>query len=256
MRLGLEKKVFIVSGSSRGIGKGIAKILLEEGACVVLTGREEKSLKATFREFSSLFKGRLLEQAGDLNTTSTLKKLRQKVLKKWGRINGLVANAGGVKPVKELFISDSDFKWYFQANFELARRFVTYFIEDIKETKGAIVFISSIAGLEDVGAPLAYSAAKAALGVYAKGLSRRLAFEGIRVNTVAPGNILFAGGNWDKKQKANPEAVKKMLKEKVALRCFGSPEDIGNIVAFLLSERAGFITGSCFVVDGGQTLKM
>ena len=70
---------------------------------------------------------------------------------------------------------------------------------------------------------------------------------------VSPGNIIFPGGNWDKKQKSNPNEIKKMLERNVPLGTFGTPEDIGNIVAFLVSKRASFITGANFVVDGGQT---
>ena len=70
---------------------------------------------------------------------------------------------------------------------------------------------------------------------------------------VSPGNILFPGGNWDKKQKSDPDYIRKMLQEKVPLEMFGSPEDIGNVVAFLLSSKASFITGANIVVDGGQT---
>ena len=73
---------------------------------------------------------------------------------------------------------------------------------------------------------------------------------------VSPGNIHFPSGNWDKKKKSNPDDVKKMLAEKVPLKMFGKPEDIGNIVAFLLSPRARFITGANIVVDGGQTIGM
>ena len=89
--------------------------------------------------------------------------------------------------------------------------------------------------------------------MYAKSLSRKLSSEGIRVNTVSPGNIIFPEGNWDRKQKKDPVGIQKMLDEHVPLKSFGKPEDIGNIVSFLLSNRAKFITGSCFVVDGGQS---
>ena len=116
-----------------------------------------------------------------------------------------------------------------------------------------MTIISSIAGIEDIGAPLPYSASKAALTMYSKGLAKKLAGDSIRVNTVAPGNITFPNGNWERRQKVDPKAVQKLLDEEVPQKRFGAPEDIGNMVAFLASEKAGFITGGCFVVDGGQT---
>lgn len=92
--------------------------------------------------------------------------------------------------------------------------------------------------------------------MYAKGLSRKLANDGIRVNTIAPGNILFPGGNWEKKYEGNPDTINKMIDEKVPLKKFGKPSDIGQVSAFLLPEKANFITGSCIVVDGGQSSKL
>ena len=86
-----------------------------------------------------------------------------------------------------------------------------------------------------------------------KVLLKRLGEHGVRVNTVAPGNIMFNGGNWEKRMKSHPEEVKNMINEKVALKTFGDPSDIGSITAFLLSNKAKFITGATFVVDGGQT---
>jgi 3-oxoacyl-[acyl-carrier protein] reductase len=253
MKLDLVDKIYIVSGSSRGIGKGICQVLLEEGASVVLNGRDEASLKQTNEEFCGEYPNRSIYVAGDINEKVTLEKTRSRVLDQWSRIDGIIANAGAVKPVPEWDIEESDWQWYFKANFEIAFRFITHFIPDLKVSKGNIVIISSIAGVEEIGAPLPYSSSKAALSMYAKGLAAKLAAESIRVNTVAPGNILFPGGNWDLKSKNNPEDIQKMLKDKVPLQSFGDPDDIGNMVAYLLSSKAKFITGSCFVVDGGQT---
>jgi 3-oxoacyl-[acyl-carrier protein] reductase len=253
MNLELTDKVFIISGASRGIGKGIADVLLQENANVAITGLDPEEVHDTYKEFNEKYPGKIIECGGDLNEKSTLLLLETSVRNKWGRIDGLVANAGAVKPVASWEIPDADWEWYFEANFKLAVRFVTHFIPYLKETRGAIVFIGSIAGLEDIGAPLPYSVSKTALTMYAKGLARKLAPDSIRVNTIAPGNIIFPGGNWDNKRKANPEGIEKMLKEKVPLKRFGTPHDIGNLAAVLVSDKAGFITGSCIVIDGGQT---
>jgi 3-oxoacyl-[acyl-carrier protein] reductase len=107
--------------------------------------------------------------------------------------------------------------------------------------------------LESLGAPIPYGAAKAALEHYAKDLSHRVGRHGVRVNTVAPGNILFPGGTWQRKLEANPAGVTAMISAEVPLARFGAPEEIGAAVAFLASDRAAFITGACVVADGGQT---
>lgn len=100
---------------------------------------------------------------------------------------------------------------------------------------------------------MTYSAAKAALDAAVNGLSRPFAAEGIRINGVAPGNILFPGGTWDRKQSENPEAVAAMLARDVPQGVLGRPEDVADAVVFLASARAAFITGAVLVVDGGQT---
>jgi 3-oxoacyl-[acyl-carrier protein] reductase len=251
--LELKDCVCIVSGSSRGIGRGIARVLLEEGAKVVLTGRGEESLDAASAELGDQFPGRVLSHAGDLNADDTLDTLLDRVVGEWGGVNGIVANAGAVRPVPEWQVAEEDWRWYFEANFAVAVRFATHFVPRLVDSGGSVVFIGSIAGVEDIGAPLPYSASKMAVAMYSKALARKLAPVGVRVNTVAPGNVVFPGGNWDKKQQADPQAIAGLLEEKVPLNRFGTPEEIGHAVAFLLSGKAAFITGSCLVVDGGQT---
>jgi len=257
MNLELSGKNYIVSGSSRGIGAGIAEVLLQEGASVIITGRNQVDVANTCSALNIQFPGKVFGHAGDLNDAIVLSELRKKIENNWEVLDGIIANAGAVKPVKDWEISEEDWNWYFISNFNIAVKLVTEFIPYLKRSnRASIVFISSIAGVEEMGAPLPYSASKAALIMYAKGLSRKLANDGIRVNTIAPGNILFPGGNWDKKYEVNPEAINKMINEKVPLKQFGKPSDIGNISAFLLSEKASFITGSCIVLDGGQSSKL
>ena len=253
MNFDLKGKVVFITGSTRGIGLGIAKILLEEDCNVIINGRNQDHLNEIKFDLERRYSGNILSVSGDVNEAAIIKKVKEKALDRWGHLDGIVANAGAVKQIHEWDISDKEWNWYFKKNFSVAYDVIQPLIPLLTNSQGSIVTIGSIAGLEDVGAPLPYSAAKAALMTYTKSLSRKLAKKKIRVNMVSPGNILFPEGNWDKKQKKDPDKIQKMLEERVPLKMFGSPEDIGNAVAFLLSSKARFITGANFVVDGGQT---
>ena len=116
--------------------------------------------------------------------------------------------------------------------------------------------VASIAGLESSSAPLPYSAAKAALLNYGKNLARQLGPFNVRVNSVAPGNILFPGGSWERHLAERRDEVLKLIEAEVPLRRFGRPDEIADLIVYLSSERAAFITGSCIIADGGQTRGM
>jgi 3-oxoacyl-[acyl-carrier protein] reductase len=121
---------------------------------------------------------------------------------------------------------------------------------------GSILFIGSIVGVEATAAPLPYSAAKAALANYSKNLSRAVAEYGIRVNCLAPGNVLFPGGSWERHLNERREEVEDMISREVPQKRFGTPEEIAEFAAYLVSPRAGFATGGCYVIDGGQTRRI
>jgi len=253
MNLGFTDKVYLVSGSSRGIGKGIAAGLLEEGARVVLTGRDLETLETTRGELAAVGEERVIAVQGDLNRDDTLSSVEQRALQRWGRIDGVVANAGAVKPVEPWQIPDEDWEWYFEANFKISYRFVARFIPHLIKSRGSVVFIGSIAGIEEIGAPLPYSTAKAAVSMYAKGLARTLAGDGVRVNVINPGNVYFEGGNWDRRMREDPDTTRRLIEQRVPMNGFASPEDIAAATLFLLSDKAKFVTGSSLTVDGGQT---
>jgi 3-oxoacyl-[acyl-carrier protein] reductase len=115
-----------------------------------------------------------------------------------------------------------------------------------------VLCISSICGVQALGCPLGYAAAKAALNSFVQNAARPLAKHGIRVNALAPGNIIFPGSVWEEKSKHSPQAVAEMLQREVALNRLGQAEEVADFAAFLVSPRANFATGAVFVLDGGQ----
>ena len=255
MNLNLYNKTFLISGSSRGIGLKIAESLLNEGANTIITGRSKKLVKKQFNKLYPKYGFKVAYVNGDIKNNLVLKKIRNIVKKRWEKLDGIVANAGSVKQNVSSFCSEKDFYWNQKNNFITAFKLVNYFLDDIKKNKGSIVFISSIASLKDLGAPLGYVSSKLSLNYYSKFLANELAKYNVRVNNIVPGNIYFKGGNWDKKIKKNPKKVKKMIKNQVPLRRFGKPEEIANLTTFLLSSKSSFMTGAEIVIDGGQIIK-
>ena len=120
------------------------------------------------------------------------------------------------------------------------------------DSKGTIVCISSICGNAALGAPITYSVSKAALNAYVLNIARPLASAGIRINSIAPGNIYFKDGVWDNKLAEDENSIQEMLQSQVAMNRMGTPEEVADLACYLVSPKASFITGRTFVVDGGQ----
>jgi 3-oxoacyl-[acyl-carrier protein] reductase len=255
MDLSLKNRVALVAGSSRGIGRAIAAELLAEGSKVCVSGRDAASLDSTCQEFARQFSAdRIMKLSADFTDPEAAKQAVTKIAERWGALQMLVANLGSGKGTPGWDLEETEWDRLFNVNFRASVALAQAAIPAITEAGGgSIVFISSICGIEATPAPLPYSAAKAALNSYSKNLSRVVAEKKIRVNCVAPGNVLFPGGTWEKHLAQRREQVMNMIETQVPLRRFGDPAEIAALVAFLCSDRAAFITGSCYVADGGQT---
>jgi 3-oxoacyl-[acyl-carrier protein] reductase len=256
MNLDFENQVVFVAGSSRGIGKAIAATLLTEGASVVLTGRDEASLNAAQSELAKpTTSRRILAILGDFTDAATIANAFTRTVEHFGRIDHLIANLGTGSGKPGWDQPDEEWQRLFELNFFASTRLTQAVLPYLLANPdgGSILYISSIVAIEATPAPLPYSAAKAALVNYSKNLARQLGPKKIRVNTVAPGNIYFPGGSWERHINNRREAVESMLQTEVPLQRFGTPEEIASLAAYLCSPQAAFATGGCFVMDGGQT---
>lgn len=248
MDLELSGKVALVTGSSAGIGLAIAQTLAAEGATVVLNGRDARRLAdaAAMVPGASAF-------AADVRAPEACQALVREVLDRHGRFDILVCNVGSGASVLPGRETPDEWRRVLDVNLYATTQMVWAATEALVSTRGSIVCISSICGIEALGCPVAYAAAKAALESFVRNAARPLGKRGVRINSVAPGNILFPGSVWERKLGENRSAVESMLEREVALRCFGRPEDIARLVAYLASPVAAFVTGATCVIDGGQT---
>jgi 3-oxoacyl-[acyl-carrier protein] reductase len=254
MDLDLKDRVALVAGSSRGIGRAIAARLLDEGARVCLTGRDASALEdcvAGLRR--SHPEERMLAIPGDFTEEATIQASLAAIGAEWGGLDILIANLGSGSGKPGWAQSEAEWRRVFELNFWASVRLAQGAMPELIRRAGCIVFVASIVGLEMTAAPLPYSAAKAALINYSKNLAKTVAGDGVRVNAVAPGNILFPGGSWERHLAERREQVEQYIAENVPQKRFGAPEEIAALVAFLCSSAAAFSTGACYVMDGGQT---
>jgi 3-oxoacyl-[acyl-carrier protein] reductase len=256
MNLNIQNKYFLVTGASRGIGRAIAESLLSEGANVGLVARGQVQLEQTVDELRQQFEEeRVVGWPIDCAEKFSLLELRQQITRLWAHLDGVIVNVGDGRSVPDAIPDAEQWSQVWQTNFETALNTARVFLPLLQESRGNLLFISSIAGLEAIGAPVDYSTAKTAVIAFAKNLARKVALE-VRVNVIAPGNVHFPGSSWEEKIETDSKNIEQMLQDKVPMKRFGTPQEIADAATFLCSARASFITGSVMVVDGGQTVSL
>jgi 3-oxoacyl-[acyl-carrier protein] reductase len=252
VELGLKGKVAIVTGASRGIGRSIALGLAAEGCRLGICARGAERLEQTAEECRAAG-AEVLALPVDATDASALEQFVEAVGQRYGQIDILVNNVGGGG--KDGFQETTDEDWAGAFDLTLwpairASRLAVPWME--RQGGGAIVMISSIFGREWGGRP-AYNVVKAAENALSKSMARQLAPKGIRVNAVAPGSIIFPGGSWQRRVDETPERMAEFVKQELPLGRFGRPEEVANVVTFLVSEAASLMLGACVNVDGGQS---
>ncbi len=253
MDLGITDKVALVTGGSRGLGRHAALALAREGVQVAICARTEETLQATVQELQALG-GRAIGIVADITDPEAAAHLHQQTVAELGPVDILVNNVGGSRGRHPIETTEEQYREAFDLNLFGALRLIQAVTPQMQQRRwGRIINIASIYGRE-FGGGASYMAAKAALIALSKHLALTLASDGVLVNSVAPGSIAFPGGGWQRFQDQQPpEVVQEFIKHNLPMGRFGWPEPIGDIVAFLASERASFITGACINVDGGQS---
>lgn len=253
MDLQLTDRIALVAGSSRGIGKAIASALLREGCRVCISGRNRVALDLACTEFQSGFRDKVIAIESDLTQIQAIDAALNTVVRTWGPPDILVANIGTGSGKPGWRNDESEWERLFNLNFFASIRLAQSVIPLMQSHGGSILFVGTIAALEASPAPLPYSAAKAALLNYSKNLARLIAADKIRVNCLCPGNVLFPGGSWERHLANRTEEVNAYISNEVPQQRFGSPEEIADFAAYLLSPVSDFATGGVYVMDGGQT---
>ena len=250
MDLGLTGKVAMVTGASRGIGRAIAHALADERMQVSVCARTRDALNEAVAALTNA--GSPLGFVGDITEPENARKWIDETLKKFGGIDVLVNNTGSARPGALGELPESAWQEQFDLNLFAPVRLARLCAEHMeKRGGGSIINIGSIYGRES-GGPLTYNASKAALHSFTKMLAREFAPKNIRVNTIAPGSILTAGGIWEQLFRENPAFEKDFIIHEMPAGRLGRPDEVAYAVVMLASPRASWITGANLPVDGAQ----
>lgn len=256
MDMGLRDRVVVVTGASRGIGKATALAFAREGCRVAICARGRDDLRAAAAELEEAAGGtdRVLAVRLDLTARSSARRLSERVRRDLGEVDVLVNNLGGNRRKPFVETTDADWDELLELNLLSALRTAREVIPGMTERRrGVILFVSSIWGRE-AGGPnyTLYNTTKAAMISAAKIMAVELAASGVRVNSIAPGSILFPGGGWDRRKEEDPERIGRFVDETMPLGRFGTVEEVAALAVFLASDPASLITGASIPVDGAQ----
>ena len=251
MDLGLAGKVALVTGSSRGIGRGIAARLVDEGADVVFCARGDEALDEAVRAATG--PGRAHGVVADVTLPDGAAAVVDAAVEVFGGLDIVVNNVGGsgARTIDEMDVDDLGS--VLGRNVFPALAVSRAALPVMRGRGGGVIgLVASIWGREAGGGP-SYNVAKAAEISLAKAMARDLAKDRIRVFSVAPGSTLFPGGSWERRVRDDPEGMAAFVERELPWGRFGTVDEIADVVTFLVSARASWVVGACVVVDGGQS---
>ena len=252
MDLGLKGKTAIITGGSRGLGYACSLAMGREGVEVVICGRDQ----GTIDKALAVFKQENIKATGvraDMVQREAAQQVYDHAIRTFGKVDVLINNVGGGRG--STFLDTTIEQWYetFELNLFGSIRLTKLAVPQMIERRwGRIICIGSIYGRE-YGGGMTYMASKAAIMGFTKHLSRQVAQYNVLVNTVAPGSIAHPGGNWQRRLEQEPEAMKEFIREEMPLGRFGKAEELAAVVTFMVSDKASYLTGAAWNVDGGQS---
>lgn len=247
MDFGIEGKVALVTGATKGIGLGIAQALAREGARVSVIARTEADVKRVADSISGF--GVVADVLTDEGCTRAVVDTQRAL----GDIDILINNFGSRAGGSWTDTGAEEFEKAFAGNVGVSVRFTQRVLPGmLLRGWGRIVVISSVWGREAGGAP-AYNATKAAENSMVKSLAREVAGKGVTVNAIAPGSVMWEGGGWYRRRQADPEGIAEFVRQEMPMGRFGTVEEVASVVAFVCSQQASLLTGAIINVDGGQS---
>ena len=264
MDLGLSGKSVLLLGAGRGLGGAAALAVSREGAKVAVVARTRADVEARARECEAAGAQKALAIAADAADAAQLEKAIEETASRFGGLDVLVTLVGGSQPGGTAQLSDTDWKAAYDRNLwpavRASRAALPHLVRSAQargfprsqREASVILHVASVFGREG-GGTLTYNTAKAALIALAHEQARELAPQGVRVLSISPGSILHPGGSWERRQKADPAGIAAFVQREIPFGRFGTAEEVGDAIAFLVSPRASWMAGTSVVVDGAQS---